>query len=1028
MNYKNQYSSHPPISASFARNLFSLFQTKKQRTLEKELSLKSLAIENSMDGMAILDSDGRYVYLNRAHAAVYGFSNPEDMLGTSWRNLYNEVQINEFETKHLPELHHTGSVRLETIGKKKDGALFPQELSLTSIPGGGLICVVRDISARKVDEERIQLSRIRQQLLNDMVRAIGYGASYNQVVSRTLEQLIAYFPKCRVSYSTLNGQGILNIIDSKQSPNKQSLIGTELDMNLAPEYLAAVRALHKVVIADLRMPNVLSPFAEGLASFDIRSVLDVPFKISDQELGIICFDCSDVRVWSEHEKLCAKEATEYLALALRECLDREERYRAYDALAESEERFRNLADNAPILIWLTDAQLKSGYVNKRWSQLTGFSLDEFSDRWSDLVHPDDREAVTAKFETALRLKIGFSLEYRIKTAAGQYRWLFAEGTPRTLADGTFVGLIGCCIDIDDRKRTEDLLRYREKQLAAQNTAVTTLARSGSKLVGSFELALQEICATASKTLNCQRVNIWVFDDLHSKISCVSSYDSNNKTSLLGHSLLKSAAPLYFDVIETERVLAIQNAKQDPISLPFLESYLIPNNVGALLDAPIVVGGVTIGIVCHEHVGDTRNWSVEEQSFAGTIADIVAQVFQDREKRQLEAELLHAQKMEAVGQLAGGIAHDFNNILTGILGYASMLREDFALPPSAANLAEKIESAGLKAKELTGKLLGFARKGKNRHVPIDLHRAIRDSLSIVSGSIGENISIIERLDAKDCCLVGDPVQIGQVILNLAINSKDAMDPQICGRRSGQLRISTRNTLVTNEIASRTPNLKPGKHVELIISDTGCGISEEIRARIFEPFFTTKPDGKGSGLGLSMVYGIVKNHGGAITVESTPDEGTTFRLLLPTATSNLSDKIEVEISHPILDAGNAALGSHSAHILLIDDDTTVCDASHLMLITAGHKVTTASSGDEGIELYRRYWRDIDLVILDMIMPNMNANDCLNELRKINPEVKTVLTTGYGSNNAVEELLSQGMLGFIQKPFRYEHLKNLVAACIS
>lgn len=995
------------------------------RSLQDDLNQKSLAIEHSMDGVAILDSSGRFIYMNKAHAEVYGYSNPQELIGQHWHKLYDQESIEEFETKLIPSLHKVGRLRAECTGHKANGYLFPQEISLAKLRDGGIICIVRDISERRAAEERILLNQKKQALLNDLARAIGYGATYHQTIERTLEQLTAYFPECRVSYSTVDSQGAMTVASSKQTPDKMSLAEVALDLNSAPEYLAAVRALKTVVVGDMRERSPLSPFSESLLSMGAKACIDVPLLISENEIGVLCFDRERPLGWSELEISCAEEVSDYLSLALREAHDREDRDRAHQALTESEERFRNLAENAPILIWLTNADLSDSYFNRGWSKMTGLPQDEIGSRWFDLLHAQDRGRVSDQIREAQRMHSRFSLECRIMTTNGDYRWLHIEGSPRFQADGSFMGFISCGFDIDDRKQAEALMITKERRLIAQNSAIASLSRSPAISAGQFESSLVEICEAAVETIGCSRVNIWGFDDARSKITCLAGVDRLG-ASPKGLSISKVDAPTYFAGIEKERALAITDAHNHPASRPFLSGYLLPNGIGALLDAPIIISGVTVGVLCHEHVGGPRNWTSEELTFAGALADFVARVFQDRDKKRLEAELTHAQKLEAVGQLAGGIAHDFNNLLTGILGYSSILKEDLALPAEASAIVSKIETAGISGRELTKKLLGFARKGKKSHVILDLHQAVAEAVEIAGGSLGEHITIEQNLSARSSEISGDIVQLSQIILNLALNSKDAMDPALTGRREGILRIATRNIQITESRSDLFSHARPGSYVELSIQDSGCGIPESIKDKIFEPFFTTKSQDKGSGLGLSMVYGIVKNHGGSVALETSPGLGTTFRLIFPLAAPSLAEKIEISSKRPLAELARTGVIAGKT-LLVIDDDPIVLDAAKSMLSTAGCKVLAARSGDEALDIVRKHGRSIDLAVIDMLMPKMSGIECLDKLREINPGLRAVWTTGYEGINP-DEPTNPPTSGFIQKPFSIVELAAAVTSALA
>ena len=389
-----------------------------------------------------------------------------------------------------------------------------------------------------------------------------------------------------------------------------------------------------------------------------------------------------------------------------------------------------------------------------------------------------------------------------------------------------------------------------------------------------------------------------------------------------------------------------------------------------------------------------------------------------ERKQLEDQLRQSQKIEAIGQLAGGIAHDFNNLLNGVLGYAGLLMHHHGQNPDIAKIAEKIEYAGQRAQQLTEKLVGFARQGKHQNIPVDLHSSIEETVSLLQRTFETNIEVQQDLYKENVFALGDPVQIQQIILNLSINARDAMSPEAGGSNGGVLRVSTN----IEDILPSTPvlgrELSPGKYIVLEVTDTGCGIPDEITSKIFDPFFTTKRQGKGTGMGLSMVYGIVQNHGGSIRVKSSVDTGTTFSVYLPAVESP-----DVPVNLTRSDSSIPGQGT----ILLVDDDEVTREVTSDMLETLGYTVVRAKDGLEAVEYYRSAHAGIDLLILDMVMPKLGGGDCFKKCLSINPQVKAILTTGYDNNHSVQSVLNQGMIGFLQKPFSLEDLSREVSrAC--
>jgi two-component system, cell cycle sensor histidine kinase and response regulator CckA len=378
-----------------------------------------------------------------------------------------------------------------------------------------------------------------------------------------------------------------------------------------------------------------------------------------------------------------------------------------------------------------------------------------------------------------------------------------------------------------------------------------------------------------------------------------------------------------------------------------------------------------------------------------------------ERKLLEHRYLQAQKMESIGLLAGGIAHDFNNILGGILGYASWMKTNLKEDDLFFKPVDTIEKSAQRAAELTGQLLAFARGGKYDTKAASLNSVISESLKIISGTFDKSIVIETDLDKSLPTVEIDVGQIQQVLINLCVNARDAMPG------GGRMTIQSSLAVLSDGDISNQPDAHPGWFAVLSVSDTGVGMDENVRQRIFEPFFTTKEKGKGTGLGLSMVYGVVKNHGGFVHVYSEVGDGTTFRVYLP-----LSGKPEVQERG----SDEALAGGHES-ILIIDDEEVIREVAGEILSSYGYRVQLAADGEEGVKIYKKQEPRSDLVILDMIMPRQGGRDTLLKLKKINPAVKVLFSTGYSQNEKVNEILALGVNGFIQKPYQVNNLLSKV-----
>ena len=382
---------------------------------------------------------------------------------------------------------------------------------------------------------------------------------------------------------------------------------------------------------------------------------------------------------------------------------------------------------------------------------------------------------------------------------------------------------------------------------------------------------------------------------------------------------------------------------------------------------------------------------------------------EEERAKLEATLQQVQKREAIGTLAGGIAHDFNNLLMGIQGRASLMSVDLDPDHPHMEHLRAIEEYIRSAMNLTKQLLGFARGGKYEVKPLDINELVLKS-SAMFGRTQKDIQIHTKLDQSLLVVEADQRQIEQVLLNMYVNAWQAMPD------GGNLFLET--GIVTLDRAFCEPHeIEPGRYVKVSVTDTGIGMDSSTSQRVFDPFFTTKEMSRGTGLGLASAYGIVNNHGGVITVHSEVGHGTIFNIYLP-----LSDK-EVHREAPL----DATLIKGSEKILLVDDEEMVIDVGRALLEKLGYQVVVANGGEAAVDTISKMGKEIDLVVLDMIMPEMDGGRAFDLIREIRPDVPVILSSGYSIDGKANEIMQRGCNGFIQKPFNISELSKKVRSIL-
>ena len=380
--------------------------------------------------------------------------------------------------------------------------------------------------------------------------------------------------------------------------------------------------------------------------------------------------------------------------------------------------------------------------------------------------------------------------------------------------------------------------------------------------------------------------------------------------------------------------------------------------------------------------------------------------EEKERKRLESQVRHAQKMEAIGTLAGGIAHDFNNLLMGFQGNISLMMMDLEDEHPHQEFLHNMENYVKRGSDLTRQILGFARGGKYEVKTTDINTLI-DKSAAMFGRTKKEIIIHKKLQEDLWSVNVDRGQIEQVLLNLFVNAWQAMPA------GGNLFLQTDNVLLEEQDHDKPYTIVPGKYVRISVSDTGVGMDKATRERFLEPFLTTKAVGRGSGLGLASAYGIIKNHGGIINVYSEKGHGATFKIYLPASGKQLTKE---KIRHETVLTG-------SETILLVDDEEMVAEIGKDMLEKLGYKTAVAIGGNEAIKLLKTLRHEVDLVILDMIMPDMSGGETFNRLKAIKPDIKILLSSGYSLNGQASEIMQRGCNGFIQKPFNLKQISRKI-----
>jgi len=656
----------------------------------------------------------------------------------------------------------------------------------------------------------------------------------------------------------------------------------------------------------------------------------------------------------------------------------EEQKKAAEILHESEERYRTLVQGAYDIIHSVNNKGKFIFVNKAWKDIMEYTEEELSGLtiW-DIISPESLSHCQQVFAQVMNGKSVEGIEVKFISKNGNSIILEGNITTRVL-EGKVFASHGIFRDITDRKKTEEALRVSQQLL---NSIIKTVPDIIYRLDAEGNITFINDTVKMYGYTPEKLIGKPVIDLVHTDDREKALYKINERrTGKRGTKSFKIR-------------LLNSNNETIPFEVKSESSYEIKERV-FLIDA--------------EGLYNTdKNVSENFVGTQGIARDISEREELDKEKKKFKDQIFEVEKMESIGRLAGGIAHDFNNILTAILGYSEMLKIKYNdLSSSDGAAVSVIYQSAEKAANLTQQLLGFARKGKYNPVPLNINEIINERITTFKEIAEKKINIHCDFEEDINTIEADKNQIEHILMNLFVNSRDAMP------NGGDVIFKTENIYLNKELTGNIPDFNPGNYVKISVTDTGTGITENTKKHLFEPFFTTKGTGKGSGLGLATVYGIIKNHNGHILCESEPGKGAAFLIYIPVLEKEIAQQ---EDRKKVIKNGKS--------ILFVDDDELVRNVVKNQLEVLGHKVLAAQDGIEAVTLYERKKDEIGLVLLDMIMPNMDGRETFFKLKNIDNEVKILLMSGYSQDEKSTELLMEGAKGFIQKPFKLNMLSTVI-----
>lgn len=714
------------------------------------------------------------------------------------------------------------------------------------------------------------------------------------------------------------------------------------------EFVAQLQPLPDIVLCDYSLPQF-----DAVRALEILKEVgpQVPLLIVSGSIGeetavnTIKLGATDYLL---KDRLGRLGAAVKLAIEQRNLRDAESR--AHDALRQSEEQYRSLAESVPHIVWTARPDGAVEYINRRGLAYAGLDLDALAGwAWERVVHDEDIPVARSRWNAALMTGEPHEFEFRLRRHDGEYRWHVARQLAIRDHDRSIVRWFGTCTDIHDNKLAAQRLEQDALMLASVRDSVIVTDLAG-----------------------------------------VVTYWNAGAAQLFGWAGEEMIGRAYADRLPA--------SIRDDVARPIVERWLAGDWEGEYEDYR--KDGARVWI--HARIGRIIDSDQRVTGIMGVSHDIT-------ERRKLEEQFRQAQKMEAIGQLAGGIAHDFNNLLTVINGYAEMLLLDLAQGDPSRDIVSEIHRSGERAAALTRQLLAFSRRQVLVPAVLDLNRHLDDMERLLGRLIGADIDLRIQQAPDLWRIESDPGQIEQVIMNLVINARDAMP------RGGQLTIRTQNVEVDADYAAVNPEIKFGQYVLLSVDDTGHGMDEATKSRIFEPFFTTKEKGKGTGLGLATIYGIVRQSGGHIDVMSEPGVGTSFKIHFP----RFAADAEPRPKRP----PPASLVGGNERILLVDDEPGVRAMTKTILESLGYSVVVAANGHEAIRSAQEDARSVDLVLTDVVLPDMHGPQLWERLAELRPGLKVLFFSGYSDDAVAQHGFLGSNIPFLQKPFKADQLARKV-----
>ncbi|WP_175492475.1 PAS domain S-box protein [Methylocapsa palsarum] len=911
-------------------------------------------------------------FYNDAYAPSIGDKHPRALgrpAAESWTELWDDLEpmLSQVRTTGKTVFAKDRPFDIERRGYREKVSFDISYSALRDETGGigGVLCIVSETTERVLAERRVAF---RSELW-DRLRA---SSDPREGIATAAAMLGRHLDASCAGYAEFDAEsGLAIVADDWSAPGFASIAGVHRLDDFGSGLADELRAGRTAVIFDAATHPLTGGAAVAYALIRTRALICAPV-VRDGVLAGLMFVLNErSRRWTEGDVLLVKEVAERTFASA-------ERARAESRLRESEARFRNLADSAQVMVWMTAADGACTYLSRSWYEFTGQTPETgLGFGWLDAIHPDDAAEAARDAVEANSKHEPINLEYRLRVADGQYRWVIDVSAPRFGPDGAFLGYVGSVMDISERKRTEADLAISEQRFRAAVDAVQGILWTNDAS-GRMRGEQPGWAALTGQTFDEYQSLGWSNaihpDDVRPTVEAWNAAVAGCRTFIFEHRVRRHDGEW--------RRFSVR---------------AVPALVGE-------EGSVREWVGVHTDVTEQRAAESALLDLSMTLEERVQAATAERESAL--AQLHEMQKLDMIGQMTSAVAHDFNNLLTPIVGGLDIIREKIEGDARAQRLVAGAQQAAERATTLISRLLTFARRQHLEPRAVDLAGLVAGIEDLISRSVGPGVRLELEL-AQDLPAVRvDANQLELAILNLAVNARDAM--------SGEGVLTIRVDKPDERAPDRPPHLEPGAYERVRVIDTGCGMNGETLKRAVEPFYSTKDIGKGTGLGLSMVHGLAAQSSGALAIQSEPGRGTQIALWLPLASDADAGRLD-ESDEPVVLARRMS-------ILLVDDDELVRTGTMEMLIEMGHEVCAAESGAQALELLSRD-SGIDALLTDYLMPAMTGAELAVKARAIRPSLPVLLITGYAD-------LAQGVgLGLprLAKPFRQTQLASAIVSAI-